>query len=546
MAAPTSIRDTRVKRFSPTGASDSLDATDEFPGACASLANLVPDLSTRNLWTVRPASTLYSGADFTLCPNITSHIPGPVEVFKVIGGFVFGLVQDASSDTCVPFAFNLATNTFVSVGGAGQTPSSYSPNFSLPPTIDLVGVKVVITHPHYTNAVGFIDISNLAAPVYSTSDLTGAITFAGLGASPSWVRQFNQRAYYGVNTPTKPSVVASDVLVPGNVTNAGQALTFGNNLTLTAAAPLGLSNQLGGIIQSLMVFQGVNNIQQVTGDFSLSTWAVNTLNVATGTLSPRSVVPTPLGLAFLSPAGLRFIDPNGTVSDPIGTAGTGITIPLNVFANTTTNGTSAGCDGVTLRISVFQGSTGAYEYWYNLARKVWSGPHGWNSTMFDTYNGQFVVSPNGNYPDPNHAGLFGTGLYNSPTDPSSGSTFVESFGYLNSFTMKSTMLEDNGQMAQSELSDMQLIAGSAASETLTITLLDSDGNTINTALPLIVNATGSKPAVRPYRVDFPASSVFNRMAISITGVPAPGIRLGDSWMRIKTLGYTISEQTPSS
>ena len=533
MTAPTSIKDTRVKRFSPAGTSDSLDATDEFPGACSALTNLVPDLSTKNVWTVRPASTKL--LDFTACPNLISgHSPGQAFVWKVIGSIVYGLFTDLTSSTDFPFAYNLATNAWIHVTGSGFNPASLGTGGEwIPPTIDLVGVLLVITHPSFAspNFFGVINISAPTSPTWNTGDLTsgGAITFTSLGSGPpDWVCQFNQRAYFGLNRGvTQPSVIATDDLAL-KVTNASQVLTFGDNLPLTAAAPLPLSNQLGGIIQALMVFKGTSNIYQITGDFALTNITINTLNVATGTLAPRAICRTPVGLAFLSPAGLRIIDQNATVSDPIGSGGKGVIIPI-INGGVTPSRACAGCDGVTLRVSVATASS-FIEYWFNLVRKVWSGPHTWSSTLIDVWNGNFLAAP---------SPAFDFNIYNSPTDPNSSSTYTELSPL--TFTMQSAVLEDNAQMAASELSEMQLVASAASSNTMTVTLVDPNGATINSS-SIVVNSTG----LFPYRVDFPAQSVFNRAAISITGSSAAGVRIGDTWMRLKTLGYIPPPPNPPS
>src|SRR6185312_1438789 len=98
------IANTRVKRFSPTGASDSLDATDEFPGACSAIENLVPDLSTRNLWTCYPAPV--SVLNLASSPNLPSgHTAGRPVVWKVVGNIVYGLFLDFTGSLDTPFAF---------------------------------------------------------------------------------------------------------------------------------------------------------------------------------------------------------------------------------------------------------------------------------------------------------------------------------------------------------------------------------------------------------------------------------------------------------
>lgn len=533
MAAPTTLRDTRVKRFSPQGVSDSLDATDEFPGACQQLANLVPDITTRNLWTCRPASV------GIVSPGTT---PSIVSVFKVVGDVLYGMYEDAGSGTDKPFAYNLATSSLLTMTTSGTFPTSISNITAMRrlPTMDLIGDILIITHPGYPlnsgGCKGEINISNPLAPGYGSGDLTGAITFVGLGQIPAFVVQFNQRAYYGVNVLPKPSLVASDVLLPNSVTNAGQVLTFGNNLILEIAAPLGLSNQLGGIVQSLMVFQSDSNIQQVTGDYALSTWAVNTLNVATGIVSPRAWCSTPIGLAFMSPNGMRIINQDGNVSDPIGVAGTGVVYPFTIL-----NGDSfdslifaMGCDGVTIRVSFWDllNTGDPVEYWYNIPRKTWSGPHGpITSLQLDTWNGTFLISA-----QPNTVTL--QAIYQSDTDPGANSIFTEN-GTAMSFVYWTALLEDNYQMAESELVETQIMAtGGEAPLTLTVQV-ENTANIQVTGSTVTAAATG----LYPWQVSFPIPAVFNRMTMRINGTSAAFFKIGDIWMRVRTLGAITTNPT---
>lgn len=533
MTAPTDLKDTRSARFSPAGTSDSLDETDQFPGACSALQNLVPDLNTQNMWVPRPAATV--AIDFSTWPLSTN--PGHVSVAIVVGDLVCGYCHDGTTGLDKPFVYNMLSSAFVgiTITGGATFPSSSAPLNQDLPTAALIGTNVVMTHPLLGTQAANISLAVPAVPVYNTADLTGAITFGALGKGPSWVCQFGQRAYYGVNTvAVVPSVVASDVLTPFHVTSAGQALTFGNNLRLTAAAPLGLSNQLGGIIQSLMVFQGNSNIQQITGDFALTSWDVNTLNVATGTLSPRSICSTPQGLAFLSPSGLRIIDQGGNVGDPIGIAGSGVNVPflpanIGIYYQLA----CAGCDGVTLKIALSTLSSGV-EYWYNIPRKVWSGPHGpFASAQFMIYNAGFLSVPN-----PFFLIAGNVNIYATPTDPQASSSFVENGGQI-APVMTTVLLDDNGQLAESELAELQVITASPNTASIVVNINSSSGSLINTATTSI-NPSGGTPGVHPYRVDFPKPTVFNRMKISVTLIPYFGTRIGDLWLRLRTLGFIVN------
>ena len=100
-------------------------------------------------------------------------------------------------------------------------------------------------------------------------------------------RQFNGRSWFGINPPVGiPSVIFSDVYAL-NATNANQVLSFGDNTPLTAAAPLGLANLLGGVVQALIIFKSLNGIIQVTGDATTNNLSVNQVPGGSGTISPR-------------------------------------------------------------------------------------------------------------------------------------------------------------------------------------------------------------------------------------------------------------------
>ena len=629
------LRNTQVVRFSPTGLSDSLDMTDEFPGACALLTNLIPDITTRNIWTCRPASILLT--DFT---GFTT--PGYISVFKVVGNYVYGMIasgRTAGKDE--PFCYDLINSVFKTVTNVTATNVPTSPATTgdwTPPTMDLVGVNLVVTHPGFTGTNGYFgwfDVSNQSAPrwhsgnLYATgaiitlgaisggtlytagtyknvaltggtgagakADITvagGAVTIVAMDISgsgytagdslsassadiggtgsgfsvlvgtvqltgaitmttpPSWVRQFYQRAYFGINPPptgAQPSVILTDALSLG-VTNANQVLTFGDNIPLVAAAPLGLSNQLGGIIASLMIFKDDSSIAQVTGDYAFSSLSVNYINVNTGTIAPRSVCNTPYGIAFLDHDGFRVIDFDARVGDPVGAAGKGVVAPfVNALYPTRVN---ASCDGNIMRASV-QNSTIAgtpwQEYWYDLVRKTWSGPHSFASSMIDVYTDYFILAPQ------SAPGK----LFTSTVIPIGATVYVENGTQL-TWNMQTVVLADNGQMAQSEITELQVkTTAIGPTEIFTVNAVD-EGNSVykNGSFTYSValgvggiwgtmvwgsgNWGSTSQALYPRQIEFPGPVVYNRLALNVTGSSASGFKIGDIFLRARTLGYLQS------
>jgi hypothetical protein len=539
------LRKTRPLRFSPSGLSDSLDITDEFPGACAILQNLIPDPTTRDIWTCRPASL-----ELTAFPGFTT--PGEVSVFKAIGSLVYGLMasgRNAGKDE--PFCYDILTNAFVTVTGVTNATSPTTQPTSgdwVPPTMDLVGVNLVVTHPGFdgvTYFFGWFDTTNPAAPVWHAGN-TSAGSVITLTTIPAWVRQFNGRAWFGINPgAAQPSVVFTDSLTL-HVTNAGQALTFGDNLPLTCAIGLPLSNQLGGVIQALLVFKGVSNIVQITGDYAGSNLSLNTLNAATGTLSPRSLCVTPQGVAFLAPDGMRTIDFNARVSDPIGAAGTGVVVPF--LAPLYPSRVACGANAAVMRVNVQNSriaDTPWQEYWYDLIRQVWSGPHTFPATMLDTYNAVFIIAPQ----------IAPGTLYESKTVPDSTTSSVEN-GVGLSWHFQTAMLADNEAMQESELLELQVKTTSvAAVGTMTVEAIDQNATVYGVAVFTFGGAGslwgafvwgaapwgGGQSGLYPRYVTFSAPIVFDRLAIDISGASAQGFSIGDLFMRVRTLGYTQPE-----
>ena len=622
----TSLRHTSALRFSPAGLSDALDETDVFPGACAALGNLIPDPTTKDVWTCRPAaSVLTSFAGF--------NTPTSISVIQQIGALCYGLIGSARNPGYdEPFVYNLLTSAFVTVAGITSATVPLTPATVgdwIPPTMSLVGVNLVVTHPGFdgvTNFIGWFDTSNPAAPVWHagnllptggveavgtlvggaaytagtylnvpltggagsglTADITvsgGSVTsvalrqygtgylvndtlsalaanIGGTGAGfsikvtaiaagkialtsvPWWVESFNGRAYLGVNPPGgQPAVIFTDSLVL-TCSNANQVLTFGDNVPLTAATGLPLNNQLGGVVQALLVFKSTDNIYQVTGDAATNTLAINTLNVATGTLSPNTVVGTPSGVAFLAVDGVRLIDFSGHVSDPLGAGGMGVAVPF--YSPLYPSRAVAACNASVLRVSLQTSQapgTPFQDYWYDLVRKVWSGPHSLSAATMSVYAQSFVFSAVG----------VPAKLFLGSTVPSFTSGSVEN-GVQMTFNFQTTMLMDNEDMSQSEISELQvktsIVAGMAG---FTLSAIDENNSVYSSAFYAFnVQVTlwgslvwggglwgGAQLQLYPRRIDFPAPVVYNRLALSITGPCAQGFRIGDFYLRRRVLGY---------
>jgi hypothetical protein len=537
-----SLRRTQPISFSPLGVSDTLDGTNVFPGAMAALGNLIPDLGTPNLWAPRPASIKV--VDF-VAGGFTAPV-GNISVFKIIGSLVFGLVstgRNAGHDE--PFCYDLSAAAFVAVSGVTNANTPLSPSFAgawEPPTADVIGTKVVFTSPGFTVGggvlFGWIDISNPAAPAWSG----GNTTTNALPSRPSWVANFNGRAWYGVNPATgQPGAYFSDVLAATVMTNATQVLTFDDNAKLNAAAGLPLANQLGGILQSLMVFKS-NNIYQITGDSALGNLAKNSLNVATGTVSQRSITTTPKGLAFNAPDGIRIIDFNARVSDPIGLYGAGVNRPF-VFAAQPTRVVLT-CNANVLRVSTqntLKTGSPMEEYWYDMSRAMWSGPHTFPASMAAPYAGTFIIA------NQNAAGK----LFQSDITLSSTSTFIEN-GAQMSINWTTALFPDMQNMAELELTETTInMLLDAAGSTYSLIALSSGGALLAGLLIQPpsggtlwgnfnwgqANWASSQTGLSPQQINWPNPVIARKMQLQLTGNSFLTFRIGDCFMRTRELGY---------
>ena len=538
-------------KFSPAGLSDTLDGSSAFPGACAQLVNLIPDPTTKNLWQCRPAAILEADfeADFSS--------PGFISVYAIFGTRVYGMIASAlNAGHDEPFVYDLDSGAFLTVTGITALNTPVSPATTgdwAPPTMDLVGVNLIVTHPGYTGAggvmFGWFNISDPNAITWQGGNTSGTL----LPSPPTAVKQFFNRAYFLVNPPTgQPAAYFTDVLTL-TITAATQIITFNDNVPLTALGALPLNSQLtGATVQSLIVFKGAAQMWQITGDAALSSnpLNVNSMNVATGTNAPNTITPTPKGLAFIAPDGLRVIGFNGTISDPVGDAGAGITVPF-IYASSPSR-MAASCSGKVFRVTVKNGyATGSpnEEYWYDIPRGCWSGPHTSTCSLIKVYNNSFV------------AALLGVNakLFMSDSAQSSTSTYVENGAQLN-LKWQTALLPDTDQMCQNAMVETTIYMALVAGNPIAITAIDQNVSILDT---VTIQATGgstlwggflwgaalwqgAQNALYPRQPKWTIPIVFRRLALLVQGVCGAGYKIGQAHLRYQMLGYLQEDATGES
>lgn len=538
------LRNSTPLSHSPFGCSDTLDGTNTPAGAMQELTNLIPDPTTKNVFYCRPAAALETSfAGFTN--------PGFISALKVLGSTAYGMVASTTNPgKDEPFVYDIAAGAFIAITGVTGANTPDSPSTSgewAPPVLAKIGVYMIVTHPGFPggagNYFGWLDLTNPAAPVWNAGNTTVNL----LPAAPVGVAEFNGRAYYAVPGAASAAVVLSDPLAPLTVTNAAQVLTLGNNLPPTALAGLPLKTQLGGVVQSLIVFQGASNLYQITGDPVTMDLALNSLNIATGTLAPNTICTTPYGLAFVSPQGLRVIDFNASVSDPIGTAGEGITVPF-IYSEVPSRMCAAFNNDV-MRITTKNGAAiGSpwQEWWFHSARKCWTGPHTSAADLIQPYMNSFVTELKGVVAK----------LFISDSVQNSASVFTEN-GVAMTWAWETSLLPETGSMNENAMLEtllrMQYVTGMGA---ILVSALNEDGAIINAVSitpvgsPTVWGAfiwgsavwRGAAFNFVPRQIPWTIPVVFMCLAILATGNSVANFRIGNLWMRYESLGYLLVGQ----
>ncbi|KWB54181.1 hypothetical protein [Burkholderia ubonensis] len=534
------IRNAKPVRFTPKGLSDAFDATDAFPGACQLLSNLVFDQGNPEIVVARPgvgaAQTTFSGF----------NTPTFVSVFIVVGVIAYGMVSSArTAGFDEPFAYNLSTNTFITISGvtAGNVPASPATSGPwTPPTMTVVGTKILITHPGFSgtgsNFFGVVDVSNPSAPAWSSSNLaTNPLT-----GVPTSVANFNNRAYFAVGN----TLQFSDPLNPLTRTNASQAVTVGDTTPITAQSGLPIQTTSAGVIGALVAFKQ-SQVWQITGDPATNNLAVNYISLTTGCIAPRSVVQGTFGIFFAgvdAPYILNFL---GTLVPLSSRPGTDFPADLQVpFQNTTQpSRISASFAGNVYRVCVptlIQGQAQTNDYWYDIHRKRWTGPHTFTYDCAAQYGNAFIVS----------GATQGAALFQSTTIPTSNSGYVDGstaiVAHLRSANFPKTAHMQEVQVVESTIE----LASTGTAVNFNLTALDDQAGTLSTTFIQTVasgsiwgafawgqaNWSSNSSIPHVYTIPWPVALVFQKMSIDVTVTPVNKVQIGTFFARYQDTGYT--------
>lgn len=512
-------KNTRPYRFNPRGVVDALDGGQVAEGGCSSLANLIFDPANPFALQCRPAANKVS---------VFAGIAGAgyVSVSYVVGDICYGLIASSTVPGYdKPFAYNLATNTLVTVSGTQDSTTLPLTQPSVgtwtPPTMSLVGVLLYVTHPGFVGGAsayfGWFDTTNPAAPVWHA----GNTVVNPLPSVPTAVAQFNNRAWFAL----KNTLAFTDALTT-TISDASHFLTIGDSISITALAQQPLVTTVQGIIQSLIVFKP-DVIAIITGDAVDGTLAINIVSSSVGTSAGRTIAATPSGLMFMAKDGIRTIAKDGTIGEPY----PDLRIPF--ISALTPSRASAGYNNSIYRITVQNGhATGTpyEEYWFDLTKNGWSGPHTFVQDMVAPYGGSFVAFTHTVTP----------ALFISDVVQSGASVFTENSSPL-TFLMRTAPMQDDGGLYEGgailSVIDMQV---PQVAQNYTFVASDVNNGILSTAT-LAFSPTGAiwngftwgvgvwtatSYGMERYNIPWQNPLVFSRMVWQMTGASILNLKIG--------------------
>lgn len=543
------LRQARSLTFRARGVTDSVDGTNAMAGSMLALTNLVSSPQTRDQFVPRSAAVPLIDLSGSGISGAAANLPSAL---MTLGSVVFGMVpSDDGFDH--PFCYDTQTASFIAISGVTgsnlpRTQSSAG-DWTPPQMLAVTATIIIVTHVGFdgvSHFFGWIDITTPASPAWSAGNtVTHALT-----SVPTCVGALNGRAWY----QQKNSIVFSDSLVPLTVTNASQVLTLGDNQPVTAMAGIPfLSPLTGGVIQALIAFKGAGFLWQITGDAATSNLALNAMAGTVGTEAPATICQTPKGLAYIAPDGLRILQQNGQLSDPIGDHGEGVATPFQ-YALFPSRMCAAFSEN-TLRVSVQNGYFAAQprqEWWLDFTSKFWTGPHTCNSAVIAAIQLSlpgFISAMWG------HPGF----VYTQNAQPDLQSTYEE-FGETLTFAWQTTLLPDSGEDGAVAIVRSDIGLSLPPGNNLTAQVIDDKLQGIGactivapptapgspTGAPLWGSVTwgsfiwgaqgGSFQAVD---MPWPAPLVFRQASILITGTSVSGFAIGNMYWKYRQLNYQL-------
>jgi hypothetical protein len=547
------LRKSYPNQFIPTGLIDGFDSTKSFRGAFQRGANLVFDQANQGMVVARPGVT--DLVDFSTTPPFNVLSPGIISVFKVIGTRVYGMVATSTTPGFdEPFCFETTTGTFIAITGvtANNVPVTQAASGQWsPPTMDMVGVNIIITHPGFDGDVpnsrffGVIDTTNPAAPAYSSQN-TGTNALPGV---PIAVANYFNRAWFALNN----DAYFTDQLTLVR-TNASQVLKLGDSAPLTALAGLPISTNTQGVLAALIAFKGAGkSIWQITGDSALTTLAQNEIANNVGCSAPRSIQATTEGLKFMGIDGIYVINLIGTVVPLLYDARTksqDLQSPFIEASEAQASRAAAGYNLGVYRICLDTTIAGVavigVDFWFDEHERRWNGPHSFPYDCTQPLADAVILSSNAN-----PARLITSDVQQHNT------TVYTDLGVPFSCSLIYALLPDQEDMQMHAVVESMIELGRASSASQYTIYAQDEFSAIIGQATITLASTGpqwgavlwgafvwssGRIVSRMLTIPWTEPVVFQRMQLEIDTDASAGVALGTLSLRYQRLGYMNVDQ----
>ena len=369
---------------------------------------------------------------------------------------------------------------------------------------------------------GIINLSNPSAPFWDATT-TGV---NNLPSIPTAVANFNNRAYFACGNAS----YFSDVLIPTNMAQAGQALAHGDTTPITGYGGLPIQTTSAGVIGALIAFKQFQ-VWQITGDEAVTgSLAQSYLSLNVGTNSPRSIVQTPAGMIFIGIDGPYYVTPLGQVLPLTNNANSLVPDLQQPFQNLTTPTRAvAAFTGAVYRVcleTVLQGVAQTNDYWFDVTNRRWNGPHTFPYDCASYSGDYFLLSGAGS----------GAKIFTSDYIERENSVYTDNGSFL-SFTLQPCFLPKTSNINQKQVVESTIeLCNTGSTQLYYLTAQDESFNTIGSAT--IQTPVSDSPIT--YAVPWDAPLVFKKLSIIITGVSGFNSEIGTMFFKYQDCGYTIN------
>jgi hypothetical protein len=203
---------------------------------------------------------------------------------------------------------------------------------------------------------------------------------------------------------------------------------------------------------------------------------------------------------------------------------------------------TAAASGRTVRIDVPLTDGTTASYWYDLTRRIWTGPHTGAASLVKVWTDTFVITP-----------ADGTAqLLRADDSQQPDSLYIEN-GRPIDCEWESSLLPDSGQMAENTIIESAFMVALPPGQSVQVNFLDETRVNLDgvTLAGFVIEPSLSSPwggpiftgpdtgVIRQRQIPWTVPLVFKQGSVNIRFVADPNIVIGNFYMRYQILGYLL-------